>query len=94
MAIIYSAIIPIRINQDLTIDILKEFKEEVKKCGCVDVAATASRLNVSVEAAHTAARQLVGDAEISCDPEGKYCCTDEKRLDSFMDALKNLRSGD
>jgi len=91
MAVIYSAIIPIRINNDLSIDILKEFKEEVKKCGCVDVSAAAKRLNVSVADAHTAARQLAGDAEISCDPEGKYCCTDEKRLVSFMDALRSLR---
>jgi len=93
MPVIYVATIPIRINEDRTIDILEKVREEVKKCGCVDVAAAATKLNTSVDDAKNAAKQLAGDGVIACDVEGKYCCTDIGRLNSFMAALKSLRSG-
>lgn len=91
MPVIYSATIPIRINGDGTIDILTQLREEVRKCGCVDVVAVSEQYGASLEQAQTAARQLVGDGVIVCDEEGAHCCTDEARLAGFMSAMKRLR---
>ena len=93
MPVIFVATIPIRVNRDRSVDILSKIKDEVKSCGCINVGDAAKKLNVSLEEAHTAAKQLAGDAVISCDDEGLYCCTDEGRLDSFMSTLRNLRGG-
>lgn len=94
MPVIATATIPIRVNGDGTIDILSKLKEEVRKCGCIDVAAASKQFNTSLDQAQTAAKQLAGDGAISCDSEGLYCCTDEGRLTGFMDAMKRLRAGD
>ncbi len=91
MPIIFTATIPIRINGDGTIDILTKLKEEVSKCGCIDIAAVSRQFNTSLDEAQTAAKQLAGDGAISCDSEGLYCCTDEGRLAGFMDAMRLLR---
>ena len=92
MPVIAAATIPIRVNGDRTIDILTKLKEEVRKCGCVDVADASKQFNTSLDEAQTAARQLAGDGAIACDSEGLYCCTDDGRLSGFMDAMKRLRS--
>ncbi len=89
--VVATATIPIRINGDGTIDILSKLKEEVKKCGCVDVSAASRQFNTSLEQAQNAAKQLAGDGVVACDDNGLYCCTDERRLASFMDAMKHLR---
>jgi hypothetical protein len=92
MPIIYTATIPINVHSDGTIDILSKIQEEVKKCGCIDVSSVSKQLNTSFEDAQQAAKQLAGDGVISCDPNNLYCCADEKRLNSFMNTLKGLRS--
>lgn len=94
MPIIFTATFPIRVNGDGTIDILTKLKEEVTKCGCVDVSAASRQFNTSLEQAQIAAKQLAGDGSIACDSGGLYCCTDEGRLAGFMDSMKRLRSGD
>jgi len=94
MPVIFTATIPIRVNGDRTIDILSKLKEEVKKCGCIDIAAASRQFNTSLEQAQNAAKQLAGDGAIACDNDGLYCCTDEGRLNGFMDAMKRLRVGD
>lgn len=91
MPVIFTATFGINVNKDRTIDILKKLKEEVKKCGCVDLAKSSKTLDVSLEQAQTAAKQLAGDGEIAC--EGDVCCVDNERLDSFMDSLNSLRLG-
>ena len=98
MPVIYTAAIPIHINGDGTIDILSKLKEEVKKCGCVDVASVSKRFDTPLERAVNAAKQLAGDGAIACsssddDNSGMYCCTDEGRLASFVDDMKKLREG-
>ena len=92
MPVIATATIPIRVNGDRTIDILTKLKEEVRKCGCVDVSAASKQFDTSLEKAQTAAKQLAGDGVVACDSEGLYCCTDEGRLTVFMDAMKRFRS--
>lgn len=94
MPVVATATIPIRVNGDGTIDILSKLKEEVKKCGCIDISAASQQFNTSLEQAQAAAKRLAGDGAIACDEEGLYCCTDEGRLASFMDAMKRLRGGD
>jgi predicted transcriptional regulator len=91
MPVIYTATIPIRVNGDGTIDILSKLKEEVRKCGCIDIAVASRQFNTSLETARSAAKQLAGDGAIACDNDGLYCCTDEGRLTGFMDAMKRLR---
>lgn len=91
MPVIATATIPIRVNGDGTIDILSKLKEEVRKCGCIDVADASRQFNTSLEQAQSAARQLAGDGVVACDKEELYCCTDEGRLAGFMDAMKRLR---
>ncbi len=93
MPVIFTAVIPIRVNGDGTIDILTKLKEEVKKCGCIDIAATSRQFNTSLEQAQTAAKHLAGDGAITCDGDTLYCCADKDRLDGFMDAMKRLRGG-
>jgi len=94
MPVIAAATIPIRVNGDGTIDILSRLKEEVKKCGCIDVGAASRQFNTSLDQAKTAARQLAGDGSVACDQDGSYCCTDEGRLAGFMDAMNKLRGAD
>ncbi len=91
MPVVATATIPIRVNGDGTIDILSRLKEEVKKCGCVDVRAASRQFGTSIERAQNAAKQLAGDGAVACDNDGLYCCTDEGRLSGFMDAMKRLR---
>ncbi len=91
MPVVATATIPIRVNGDGTIDILSKLKDEVKKCGCIDIATASKQFNTSLVQAQTAARQLAGDGAIACDDDGLYCCTDEGRLAGFMDAMKRLR---
>ena len=91
MPVVATATIPIRVNGDRTIDILSKLKEEVKKCGCIDIAAVSRQFNTSFDQAQNAAKQLAGDGAIACDNDGLYCCTDEGRLTGFMDAMKRLR---
>lgn len=93
MPIVATATFPIRVNGDGTIDILTKLKEEVKKCGCVDIAAASKQLNTSLAQAQTAAKQLAGDGAVACDSDGLYCCTDEGRLAGFMDTMRRLRGG-
>ena len=90
MPVIFTATFGINVKEDGTIDILKKLKEEVKKCGCVDIAKASKTLDVSLEQAQNAAKQLVGDSQIAC--EGDVCCIDNERLDSFMNSLKALQS--
>jgi len=91
MPVIFTATIPIRVNGDRTIDILSKLKEEVRKCGCIDIAAASRQFNTSLEQAQNAAKQLAGDGAIACDSDGLYCCTDESRLSGFIDSMKRLR---
>ncbi len=91
MPVVATATIPIRVNGDGTIDILSKLKEEVKKCGCIDVSSASRQFGASLEQAQNAAKQLVGDGAVACDNDGLYCCTDEGRLNGFMDAMKRLR---
>lgn len=91
MPVVFTATIPIRVNGDGTIDILSKLKEEVRKCGCVDVSAASKRFEISLERAKNAVKQLAGDGAVVCDGDTEYCCTDESRLAGFMDAMKRLR---
>jgi hypothetical protein len=91
MPVIATATFPIRVNGDGTIDILSKLKEEVKKCGCVDISAASRQFNTSIEQAQSAARQLAGDGTFICDDDTLYCCADEKRLDSFVNSMKRFR---
>ncbi len=93
MPVIFTATFPIRVNGDGTIDILTRLKEDVKKCGCVDIASASRQFNTSLEQAQSAARHLAGDGAIVCDSEELYCCTDDGRLAGFMDSMKRLRGG-
>jgi len=93
MPVIATVTIPIRVNGDGTIDILSKIKEEVRKCGCIDVAAASRQFEISLEQVQNAAKQLAGDGTIACDSDGLYCCTDEGRLTGFIDAMKLLRGG-
>lgn len=91
MPVIFTATFPIRVNGDGTVDILSKLKEEVKKCGCIDIASVSKQLNVDLDKAQAASRDLANKGEIACDPEGLYCCTDEGRLARFIDSINRLR---
>ena len=92
MTVVATAVIPIRVNGDGTIDILFKLKEEVRKCGCIDVGAVSKQSNASLDQARNAAKQLAGDGTIACDDDTQYCCADESKLSSFIDTMKKLRS--
>ncbi len=91
MPVIFTATFPIRVNGNGVIDILDEFKKEVKECGCIDVSDVSKQLDTSLEQAQVIAKQLAGDGDIVCDPDTQYCCANDDRLAGFMDAMKRLR---
>lgn len=86
MPVIASAIIPINIKEDHTIEVL--FLNEVKRCGCANVKTISSQLNVSLEYVREMARKLAGDGVIECEKD--TCCVDSEQLDLFVGKIKAL----
>ena len=82
MPIIAQIMIPVRFGENGLIEILKE---EVNRCGCLDLVTESNRLNTPMNHLLKVMRSIDG---VVCDDAGMCCATDVTR---FAEKLKKFR---
>jgi len=82
MPVIAQIMIPMMFKEDGIVEILKE---EINRCGCVDLVVESGRLNTPVSHLLKVMRSIDG---IVCDDAGVCCAVDVR---SFSEKLKKFR---
>ena len=82
MPIIAQIMIPMRFGEDGLVEILKQ---EVNRCGCLDLVIESKKLNTPVEHLLKVMRSIDG---VVCTDAGVCCATN---VQSFADKLKKFR---
>ena len=80
MPIIAQIMIPMKFGEDGLVEILKE---EIYRCGCIDLAAEADRLQTPIEHLVTVMRSI---DDVMCNDDG-ICCV----VSGFAEKLKKFR---
>jgi hypothetical protein len=82
MPVIAQIMIPVRFGEDGLVEILKQ---EVNRCGCLDLVTESKRLNTPVDRLLKVMSSING---VVCDDAGMCCATDVSR---FADKLKKFQ---
>lgn len=88
MAILAAAIIPIKVNKDSTIDIIRQ---EISRCGCVSAGSLAIQTDKPADEIREIMEILAGNREVYCSGDGTVCCADKEKLQEFSERLQKLR---
>lgn len=83
MPIIAQIMIPVRFGEDGLVEILKQ---EVHRCGCLDLVTESEKLNTPVSHLLKVMRSI---DDVVCNDAGMCCATD---VQSFAEKLKKFRS--
>ena len=87
MAIVATAIIPINIHDDHTIEVL--LLKEISECGCVNIKSVSEQMAVPLDDVKATVMKLVGEQQIECDEDHVICCVDKSHFDEFVNTLKH-----
>lgn len=88
MPVIASATIPIKVNGDNTIDIIRQ---EIDRCGCISADSIAVQTGKPVNNIKEILSALAGNGTILCDSSTSICCADKEKLLEFSEKLRKLR---